>query len=270
MTAVKVPDAQLERSSRSKRVRKTVCSQCGEAMRIQFVDGKRSWRCANADSDVDACSGTLRIPVNERLPTRTVAIDMAKALLADNGNERRKNQKQSSKQVSRLASGLRRVVAEQPYLSSPERSSLTDGAQILERLVTASEMAKQESKRLMPASDHSEVGDSLGARLRVRRKALSWTQTYLAERVGTSQAVIQKIENGKSLRPRLLSEIAAALGVRPSWLQFGAQEPDSLSDEALQVGLAWSRMTEPHRTAMRNAIVRMIESGEQPSDKTSE
>ena len=55
---------------------------------------------------------------------------------------------------------------------------------------------------------------TLGGRLRMRRKELGWTQTELATAVGTSQAVIQKIENGKSLRPRILEEIAEALGFK--------------------------------------------------------
>jgi transcriptional regulator with XRE-family HTH domain len=47
------------------------------------------------------------------------------------------------------------------------------------------------------------------------------TQDGLAKEAGTNQAVIQKIENGKSLRPRLIMEIAEALNVNPAWLQFG-------------------------------------------------
>ena len=101
--------------------------------------------------------------------------------------------------------------------------------------------------------------DTLGGRLRRRRKDLGWTQMYLAERVGTSQAVIQKIENGKSLRPRILEEIAEALGVRPSWLQFGVEEIGSLSEDAIEVARAWSKLDEPHRSAMREAILRIGE-----------
>jgi hypothetical protein len=40
--------------------------------------------------------------------------------------------------------------------------------------------------------------------------------------------VIQKIENGKSLRPRNIMDIAQVLNVNPAWLQFGepwAQKP---------------------------------------------
>ena len=98
---------------------------------------------------------------------------------------------------------------------------------------------------------------TLGGRLRMRRKELGWTQTELATMVGTSQAVIQKIENGKSLRPRILEEIAEALSVRPSWLMFGVQEVGGLEPEALELARAWSKLQEPHRSALREAILKI-------------
>ena len=98
---------------------------------------------------------------------------------------------------------------------------------------------------------------TLGGRLRMRRKELGWTQTELAGMVGTSQAVIQKIENGKSLRPRILEEIAEALGVKPSWLMFGVQEVGGLDADALEVARAWSRLAEPQRSALREAILKI-------------
>jgi len=98
---------------------------------------------------------------------------------------------------------------------------------------------------------------TLGPRLRKRRRELGFTQTELAERVGTSQAVIQKIENGKSLRPRILEEIANALEVKPAWLMFGVEEAGELTDEAIELARAWAKLKEPHRSAMREAILRI-------------
>ncbi|MFT5176344.1 MAG: transcriptional regulator with XRE-family HTH domain [Gammaproteobacteria bacterium] len=96
----------------------------------------------------------------------------------------------------------------------------------------------------------------LGARMRARRRNLRWTQTQLADKVGTSQAVIQKIENGKSLRPRILESLAVALEVRPAWLMFGVEEVgDDLAEDAIEMARAWTRLKEPHRTAMRDAIL---------------
>jgi transcriptional regulator with XRE-family HTH domain len=97
----------------------------------------------------------------------------------------------------------------------------------------------------------------LGARMRRRRRDLAWTQTELAEKVGTSQAVIQKIENGKSLRPRILEDLARALDVKLAWLMFGVQETGELTDDAIELARAWARLKEPHRTAMRGAILRI-------------
>ena len=104
--------------------------------------------------------------------------------------------------------------------------------------------------------EHVDIS-TLGGRLRKRRRELGWTQMYLAERVGTSQAVIQKIENGKSLRPRILEEIADALSVRPAWLQFGVEEVGELNEEAIELARAWSKLKEPHRSAMKEAILKI-------------
>lgn len=103
---------------------------------------------------------------------------------------------------------------------------------------------------------------TLAGRLRTRRKEFGWTQVRLAEEVGTSQAVIQKIENGKSLRPRILEQLAEALDVSPSWLMFGVEEVGELSGDALELARAWSNLPEPHRSAMRDAIFRMRHSKE--------
>ncbi|MEJ1377949.1 MAG: helix-turn-helix transcriptional regulator [Candidatus Sedimenticola sp. (ex Thyasira tokunagai)] len=61
----------------------------------------------------------------------------------------------------------------------------------------------------------------IGTRLRQLRREVGLTQQQLADLSGTNQAVVQKIENGKSQRPRILPELAYALKVNPAWLQFG-------------------------------------------------
>lgn len=63
--------------------------------------------------------------------------------------------------------------------------------------------------------------EHVGIRLRSVRRERGMTQERLAKEAGTNQAVIQKIENSKSLRPRLIMEIAEVLEVNPAWLQFG-------------------------------------------------
>ncbi len=62
---------------------------------------------------------------------------------------------------------------------------------------------------------------NVATRLRDARRARGWTQEKLAEASGTSQAVVQKIENGKSLRPRCIEDVAKALGTSPEALMYG-------------------------------------------------
>ena len=98
--------------------------------------------------------------------------------------------------------------------------------------------------------------DSLGARLRQARKECGWTQEQLATKAGTSQAVIQKIENGKSLRPRKIDVIARVLDVDPAWLMFGGQKPGTLDSEARELALAWKRLPEDQRLLFRREILK--------------
>ena len=62
---------------------------------------------------------------------------------------------------------------------------------------------------------------TIGTRLREARIAKGITQEQLAKIAETNQAVIQKIENGKSLQPRMVDRLALALGVNPAWIQWG-------------------------------------------------
>lgn len=98
------------------------------------------------------------------------------------------------------------------------------------------------------------IRGSLGQRMRFRRQQKGWTQEQLARRAGTNQAVIQKIENGKSLRPRKINEIAEVLGVNPAWLMFGDEAESSLTPDAIAVAEEWSQLSEPHRTRIRQEI----------------
>jgi transcriptional regulator with XRE-family HTH domain len=96
--------------------------------------------------------------------------------------------------------------------------------------------------------------DTLGSRLRRKRRERGWTQEELALRAGTNQAVIQKIENGKSLRPRKIDEIARVLDVNPAWLMFGERSASVLDEEAMEVAKAWSQLPEPIRSRIKRNI----------------
>jgi transcriptional regulator with XRE-family HTH domain len=62
---------------------------------------------------------------------------------------------------------------------------------------------------------------AIGTRLREARIAKGITQAELGKLAGTNQAVVQKIEIGWTLRPRMVDGLALALDVNPAWLQWG-------------------------------------------------
>ena len=62
---------------------------------------------------------------------------------------------------------------------------------------------------------------SIGIRLREALLSKGLTQVELGKLAGTSQAVIEKIENGRIWHPRVVVELAVALDVNPAWLQWG-------------------------------------------------
>lgn len=98
---------------------------------------------------------------------------------------------------------------------------------------------------------------TLGDRLRHRRRQMGWTQEQLAVQAGTNQAVIQKIENGKSLRPRKIDAIALVLEVNPAWLMFGDEKATALPDEARALAEIWMDLPTLERERLRNEIYRL-------------
>lgn len=99
---------------------------------------------------------------------------------------------------------------------------------------------------------------TLGQRMRYKRLDNGWTQEQLAAKAGTNQAVIQKIENGKSLRPRKIDQIAAVLGVNPAWLMFGDEADSALSSDARDLAKAWNKLPEPHRSRILHEIMTLV------------
>ena len=99
------------------------------------------------------------------------------------------------------------------------------------------------------------VPDSLGERLRHKRKEMGWTQEQLAARAGTTQAVIQKIENGKSLRPRKIDKIAEPRGGLPAWLMFGDERYDDLDAESMEILGLWKKLDTEARAQFRRQLM---------------
>lgn len=90
---------------------------------------------------------------------------------------------------------------------------------------------------------------ALGVRLRSAREALGMTQEELAQAAGTSQDVVQKIENGNVERPRRLEALAAAVKRSPAWLQFGVEAIDTLTPEAIRAAQAIDALPPDKRKA---------------------
>jgi transcriptional regulator with XRE-family HTH domain len=101
--------------------------------------------------------------------------------------------------------------------------------------------------------------DSLGARLTKSRLRRGWTQHELARNVGTSQAVVQRIETGKCRHPRNIDRIADVLEVSPAWLMFGAEVMDGLEQDAIETAKAWNNLSEPHRSALKEMILKIVD-----------
>ncbi|MBF0625182.1 MAG: helix-turn-helix transcriptional regulator [Magnetococcales bacterium] len=74
--------------------------------------------------------------------------------------------------------------------------------------------------------------DTLGQRVYLARKRVRLTQQQLAERIGTRQSAIQKLENGVIRRSRMLIPLAQVCGVDPIWLETGQGHPFPTGGEA--------------------------------------
>lgn len=68
---------------------------------------------------------------------------------------------------------------------------------------------------------------TLAERLKIAMDAMGLTQAALAERVGVSQAAIQKLTSGKAAKSKKLVQIANALEVSPNWLDNGSGDMKS-------------------------------------------
>lgn len=79
------------------------------------------------------------------------------------------------------------------------------------------------------------ITNTIGKRIRSRRKTLSLTQRELGERVGISSAAISQLEKGESKNPSSenLLLIAEALKCSPHWLQTGKGNEESNVSEVV-------------------------------------
>lgn len=76
--------------------------------------------------------------------------------------------------------------------------------------------------------------DTLAARLKIARENKGLSQAQLADMIGLSQQSVAKIENGETLQPRKIKEIAKALDVSQKWLQLGIEENGVISSYVVE------------------------------------
>ncbi|PIQ46867.1 MAG: transcriptional regulator [Cytophagales bacterium CG12_big_fil_rev_8_21_14_0_65_40_12] len=101
--------------------------------------------------------------------------------------------------------------------------------------------------------------DSLGDRIKGKRKELNMSQSELADRVGISYAQIGRYETKGAQPPaKTLTDIADALGVSPDFLIYGSAEQKAnikLSDpELINQFKAIEGMDEEDRNVVKKLI----------------
>ena len=71
---------------------------------------------------------------------------------------------------------------------------------------------------------HNTPEEALGAVVTMLRTAKSWSQEYLAEKVGCTKVYVNRLEHGRqSPTLRLIAALAQVFGLRPSQLLARAE-----------------------------------------------
>ena len=102
--------------------------------------------------------------------------------------------------------------------------------------------------------------ESIGARVKWARELRGLTQAALAKAACMLTSAIADLEAGVRDRPRDLTSLAAALGVRPEWLEEGKGEwkEGRPGSKALQLDSAASRLARTHTAeSVGQAIVEL-------------
>ena len=112
-------------------------------------------------------------------------------------------------------------------------------ATIVEKTGVAEEWLVLGKGEPFPRDDEDALPAATGAQMqlaenvRILRERAGMTQAELAEKLGKGQTTIFKIENGQTLRPRFMDELAQALGVSRIQLEFGTPDaaPQPVAEE---------------------------------------
>ena len=102
---------------------------------------------------------------------------------------------------------------------------------------------------------------SLASRLKTARKAAGPTQEQLALATGVKQGAIQKIENGKSHRPRKIKKIADVLDVSAFWLLLGEEGSFYVSDDEKALVMRFRQLDPEDKTILKSLIDKLVRNG---------
>jgi len=103
--------------------------------------------------------------------------------------------------------------------------SIIQPSQLLSQLLG---VGKLKHKVVISPYTGEKVVDTLAERLKAAREKLGMSQAQLADQVGLSQQSVAKIENGDTLQPRKIKEIAKILEVSQKWLMLGRSQARSI------------------------------------------
>lgn len=87
--------------------------------------------------------------------------------------------------------------------------------------------------------------ETIGARIRVTRKALGLNQTELAKAIGIDQSTVSDIENGALFGADVLMALSKALLKSPQFLMTGQAEATELSDFEAKMIAAYRKASPP-------------------------
>lgn len=170
------------------------CPKCSGLMRLHYRNGGRYWDCER----IINCGNLIPLDDKEELTVQEIAEDLARAGLSSS-DERAREQAN----YRRISGGLN-TVSKNKYLSEKERFALISASRVLERLATATELAKKQKKKIEKEMERRRLAREGEAH------ALIFTR-FVPERdnlkeIAINLLVLSHLNNPRS--PRVSDEVA--------------------------------------------------------------
>lgn len=91
------------------------------------------------------------------------------------------------------------------------------------------------------------VENTIGFRVKKRRKELQMTQVELAAKLGIPQGQLSQIESGRIKRPKNTRELANALGCTETHILLGVEEIHGLDPKSANMALRLAALDDEQR-----------------------